>query len=72
MQCTLLGCGAKAKQEGPTLVAQKCGHEFHVSLRNQVGRHRNTKHQSGAVPILQLALLVLMTSAYSNLGVLQV
>jgi hypothetical protein len=30
-----------------------------------------TKRQSGAVPILLLALLALMTSAYSSLGVLQ-
>jgi hypothetical protein len=42
-----------------------------MGLRNQVGRHGDTKSQSGAVPILLLALLVLTTSPYSNLGVLQ-
>jgi hypothetical protein len=58
------------KQEGPTLVAQKCGHKFHISLRSKVRRHRDTKHQSG-LPNLLLALLVLTASAYSSLGVLQ-
>ncbi len=58
------------KREGPTLVAQKCGHKFHISLRSKVRRHRDTKRQSG-LPNLLLALLVSMTSAYSNLGVLQ-
>jgi hypothetical protein len=58
------------KQEGPTLVAKKCGHEFHISLRSKVRRHRDTKRQSG-LPNLLLALSVSMTSAYSNLGVLQ-
>jgi hypothetical protein len=42
-----------------------------MGLGNKVGRHGDTKRQSGAVPILLLALLVSMTSAYSNLGVLQ-
>jgi hypothetical protein len=58
------------KQEGPTLVARKCGHEFHISLRSEVRRHRDTKRQSG-LPNLLLALSVSTTSAYSNLGVLQ-
>jgi hypothetical protein len=58
------------KQEGPTQVAQKCGHKFHISLRSKVRRHRDTKHQLG-LPNLLLALLVLTTSAYSNLGVSQ-
>ncbi len=60
-----------AKQNGITLAAQKCGLKFHMGLHNQVGRHGDTKHHSGAVPILLLASLVLMTSAYSNLGVWQ-
>ncbi len=60
-----------AKQEGPTLVEQKCGHKFCMSLRNQVGKHGDTKRQLGAVPILLLALWVSTTSAYSNLGVSQ-
>ncbi len=60
-----------AKQEGPTLVPQKCRHKFHMGLCNQVGRHGDTKRQLGAVPILLLALLVSMTRAYFNLGVLQ-
>ncbi len=34
-------------------------------------QNAETKHQSGAVPILLLALLAWMTSAYSSLGVLQ-
>jgi hypothetical protein len=58
------------KQEGPTLVTRKCGHEFHISLRSKVRRQRYTKCQSG-LPNLLLALSVSMTSAYSNLGVLQ-
>ena len=58
------------KREGPTLVAQKCGHDFHMSLRSKVRKHRDTKHQSG-LPNLLLALSVSTTSAYSNLGVLQ-
>jgi hypothetical protein len=58
------------KQEGPTLVARKCGHEFYISLRSKVRRHRDTKRQSGLLNLL-LALSVLTTSAYSNLGVLQ-
>ncbi len=58
------------KQEGPTLVAQKCGHEFHISLRSEVRRHRDTKRQSG-LPNLLLALSVSTTSAYSNLGISQ-
>jgi hypothetical protein len=79
-----------AKQEGPTQVAQKCGHKFHIGMCNQVERHRTysghysgvfvapkntrnaeTKRQSGAVPILLLALSASTTSAYSSLGVLQ-
>jgi hypothetical protein len=60
-----------AKQEGPTQIAQKCRHKFHIGVHNQVGRHGDTKRQSGAVPILLLALLVLLTSTYFNLGVLQ-
>jgi hypothetical protein len=78
------------KQEGPTQVTRKCGHEFHIGARKQVGRHglysghfsgvfvapknaqnAESKHQSGAVPILLLALLALMTIVYSSLGVLQ-
>ncbi len=58
------------KREGPTLVARKCGHEFHMSLRSEVRRRRDTKRQSG-LPILLLALPVLTTSAYSNLSVSQ-
>jgi hypothetical protein len=58
------------KQEGPTLVARKCGHNFHMSLRSEVRRHRDTKRQSG-LPNLLLALSVSTTSAYSNLGVSQ-
>jgi hypothetical protein len=58
------------KWEGPTLVARKCGHELHMSLRSEVRRHRDTKRQSG-LPNLLLALSVSTTSAYSNLGVLQ-
>ncbi len=58
------------KQEGPTLVAQKYRHKFHISLCSKVRRHRDTKRQSG-LPNLLLVLSVSMTSAYSNLGVSQ-
>ncbi len=58
------------KQEGPTLVTRKCGNEYHISLHSKVRRHRDTKRQSG-LPNLLLALSVLTTSTYSNLGVLQ-
>jgi hypothetical protein len=78
------------KREGPTQVAQKGGHEFHMGACNKVGRHglysghysgvfiapknaqnADTKCQSGPGPILLLAILASMTSAYSSLGVLQ-
>jgi hypothetical protein len=36
------------KREGPTLVARKCGHDFHMSLQSEVRRHRDTERQSGA------------------------
>jgi hypothetical protein len=40
-----------------------------VALKN--ARNAETKHRSGAVPILLLALLAFTTSAYTSLGVLQ-
>ncbi len=47
------------------------GHYPEVFVAPENAQNAETKCWSGAVPILLLALLALMTSAYSSLGVLQ-
>ena len=47
------------------------GHYPRIFVAPKNARNAETKRQSGAVPILLLALLALATSAYTSLGVLQ-
>ncbi len=47
------------------------GHYSGVFVTPKCAWNAETMHQSGAVPILLLAILALMASAYSSLGVLQ-
>jgi hypothetical protein len=47
------------------------GHYPRIFVAPKNARNAETKRQSGAVPIPLLALLALMTSAYTSLGVLQ-
>jgi hypothetical protein len=47
------------------------GHNPRIFIAPKNARNAETKRQLGAVPILLLALLDLMTSAYTSLGVLQ-
>jgi hypothetical protein len=47
------------------------GHYPRIFVAPKNARNAETKCQSGAVPILLLALLALVTSAYTSLGVLQ-
>ncbi len=47
------------------------GHYSGVFVAPKNAQNTKTKHQTVAVPILLLALLALMTSAYSSLGVFQ-
>jgi hypothetical protein len=47
------------------------GHYPRIFIAPKNARNTETKHQSGAVPILLLALSALVTSAHTSLGVLQ-
>ncbi len=47
------------------------GHYPRIFVTPKNARNTETKHQSGAVPILLLALSASATSTYTNLGVLQ-
>ncbi len=47
------------------------GHYYRVFVAPKNAQNAETKHQSGAVPILLLAISALTTSAYSSLGVFQ-
>jgi hypothetical protein len=47
------------------------GHYPRIFIAPKNAQNAETKHWSGAVPILLLAILALTTGAYSSLGVLQ-